>query len=47
MAFIFHTTLNGLINVTDREVGRTTSAPISALHLIVDKDQGLQSVILS
>ena len=35
------------INVTDGKVGRTTSAPNSALRLIVDKDQGLRSGILS
>ena len=35
------------IYVTDGMMGRTTSAPISALRLIVDKDQGLRSGILS
>ena len=35
------------IYVTDRKVGRTASAPNSALCLIVDKDQGLRSGIQS
>ena len=36
-----------LIYVTDGLTGRSTSAPISALRLILDKDQGLRSGILS
>ena len=36
-----------IINLTDGSAGRTTSAPISALHFIVDKVQGLWSGILS
>ena len=36
-----------IMYVTDGMVGRTTSAPISALCLIVDKVQGFRSGILS
>ena len=35
------------IYVMDGKMGRTTRAPISALCLIVDKDKGLRSGILS
>ena len=34
------------MNVTNGNMGRTTSGPISALRLIVDKDQGHGSGIL-
>ena len=36
-----------IINLTDGSAGRTTRAPISALHFIVGKVQGLWSAILS